>query len=129
MESQNIPQSEKTDFGVNRSIFLLGIVSFLTDLSSEMIFSFFSIFLTVILGASAALLGIIEGMSDFAASSLDYLAGFLSDRTGKRKTFAILGYAFSCDTQILFKFDKSLNFKRPCGTLVPCSPIPFRMPS
>ena len=95
MASQNTPQSEKTVLGVNRSIFLLGLVSFLTDLSSEMIFSVFSIFLTVILGASAALLGIIEGMADFTASSLDYLAGFLSDRTGKRKVFAILGYAFS----------------------------------
>src|ERR1035437_7224550 len=95
MESQNTPQSERTVFGVNRSIFLLGIVSFLTDLSSEMIFSVFSIFLTVILGASAALLGIIEGMADFTASSLDYLAGFVSDRTGKRKIFAIVGYAFS----------------------------------
>jgi MFS family permease len=95
MKSQNIPPSEKSVFGVNRSIFLLGFVSFLTDLSSEMIFSVFSIFLTVILGASAALLGIIEGMADFAASSLDYLAGFLSDRTGKRKTLAILGYGFS----------------------------------
>ena len=62
MESQNTPQSEKTVLGVNRSIFLLGIVSFLTDLSSEMIFSVFSIFLTVILGASTALLGIIEGL-------------------------------------------------------------------
>ena len=60
MESQNTSQSEKTVFGVNRSIFLLGIVSFLTDLSSEMIFSVFSIFLTVILGASVAFLGIIE---------------------------------------------------------------------
>lgn len=88
-------KSEKTILGVNRSIFLLGIVSFLTDLSSEAIFSVFSIFFTVILGASAALLGIIEGMADFAASSLDYLAGYFSDRTGKRKTFAILGYGFS----------------------------------
>ena len=95
MKSQNIPSSEKPVFGVNRSIFLLGFVSFLTDLSSEMIFSVFSIFLTVILGASTALLGIVEGMADFAASSLDYLAGFLSDRTGKRKSFAILSYGFS----------------------------------
>jgi hypothetical protein len=43
-----------------------------------MIFSVFSIFLTVILGASAALLGLIEGMADFAASSLDYFAAIIS---------------------------------------------------
>lgn len=95
MEKQTIPTPEKTILGVNRNIFMLGIVSFLTDLSSEMIFSVFSIFFTVILGASAALLGLIEGLADFSASSLDYIAGFLSDRTGKRRIFAILGYGFS----------------------------------
>jgi MFS family permease len=95
MNSHNVSLPEKTVLGVHRGIFMLGLVSFLTDLSSEMIFSVFSIFLTVILGASAALLGLIEGMADFAASSLDYVAGFVSDRTGKRKTLTILGYAFS----------------------------------
>jgi len=94
-DSKTLPQSEKTIFGVNKSIFLLGIVSFLTDLSSEAIFSVFSIFFTTILGASAALLGLIEGLADFAASSLDYLSGVLADRTGKRKSLATLGYAFS----------------------------------
>jgi MFS family permease len=85
----------KSILGVDRNVFLLGVVSFCTDLSSEMIFSVFSVFFTVILGASAALLGLIEGLADFSASSLDALAGFLSDRTGKRKAFAILGYGFS----------------------------------
>ena len=95
MKHRDAPAPEKTVLGVHRGIFMLGLVSFLTDLSSEMIFSVFSVFLTVILGASAALLGIIEGMADFAASSLDYVAGFVSDRTGKRKTLTIVGYAFS----------------------------------
>jgi hypothetical protein len=95
MNNLNAPVAEKTVLGVHRGIFLLGLVSFLTDLSSEMIFSVFSVFLTAILGASVALLGLIEGMADFAASSLDYGAGFVSDRTGKRKTLTILGYAFS----------------------------------
>jgi len=86
---------QKKILGVNVNVFLLGIVSFLTDISSEMIFSVFSIFFTVILHASTALLGLIEGLSDFSASSLDYLAGFISDKTGKRKPFATLGYIFS----------------------------------
>ena len=73
----------------------LGIVSFLTDLSSEMIFSVFAIFFTTIAGASSALLGLIEGLADFSASSLNYLAGWLSDRSGKRKAFALAGFAFS----------------------------------
>lgn len=76
-------------------ILKLGLVSFLTDLSSEMIFSVFAIFFTTIAGASASLLGLIEGLADFSASSLNYLAGWLSDRSGKRKSFAIAGYGFS----------------------------------
>jgi MFS family permease len=60
-----------------------------------MIFSVLSIFLTVILGASSVMLGIMEGVSDFAASSLDFISGYLSDKTKKRKIFAIFGYGFS----------------------------------
>lgn len=76
-------------------ILKLGWVSFLTDLSSEMIFSVFAIFFTTVAGASAALLGLIEGMADLSASSLNYLAGWLSDRGGKRKAFVMAGYGFS----------------------------------
>jgi MFS family permease len=73
----------------------LGLVSLLTDLSSEMIFSVFAIFFTTIAGASAALLGLVEGCADFAASSLNYLSGWLSDKTGKRKVYVVAGYGFS----------------------------------
>jgi MFS family permease len=86
---------KSTKFGVHVDVLKLGVVSMLTDLSSEMIFSIFAIFFTTIAGASAAVLGIVEGLADFSASSLDYLAGWLSDRTGKRKALAIAGYGFS----------------------------------
>jgi len=82
-------------FGVHPDVLKLGLVSLLTDLSSEMIFSVFAIFFTTIAGASAALLGMIEGFADLSASSLNYFAGWLSDRTGKRKIFALSGYDFS----------------------------------
>lgn len=95
-------------FGVDKNIFSLGIVSFLTDISSEMIFSVFSIFFTVILGASTALLGLIEGLADFAASSLDYVSGFLSDRTGKKKMLASVGYGFSTAAKALLLFASSV---------------------
>ncbi len=81
--------------GVHPDVVKLGAVSFLTDVSSEAIFSVFSIFFTTIAGASAALLGMVEGFADFSASSLDYVSGWLSDRTGKRKVFAAAGYGFS----------------------------------
>jgi MFS family permease len=108
MNNHNAPVLEKTVLGVHRGIFMLGLVSFLTDLSSEMIFSVFSVFLTAILGASVALLGLIEGMADFAASSLDYVAGFASDRTGKRKTLTILGYAFSTLAKTIIALQSTL---------------------
>jgi MFS family permease len=86
---------KKRSFKVHSDILKLGIVSFLTDISSEAIFSVFSIFFTVIIGASASLLGIVEGFADFSASSLDYFAGWLSDKSGKRKKLTLVGYGFS----------------------------------
>jgi MFS family permease len=81
--------------GVHPEVLKLGVVSFLTDLSSEMIFSVFAVFFTTIAGASTALLGLVEGFADFTSSSLDYVAGWLSDKTGKRKALTLTGYGFS----------------------------------
>ncbi|MDE2402623.1 MAG: MFS transporter [Burkholderiales bacterium] len=89
-------------------ILKLGLVSFLTDLSSEMIFSVFAIFFTTIAGASSVLLGLIEGLADLSASSLNYLAGWLSDRSGQRKVFTIAGYAFSTLAKIILLASSSI---------------------
>ena len=80
---------------LNPEVLKLGFVSFLTDLSTEAIFSVFAVFFTTVAGASSALLGLIEGLADFSASSLNYLAGRMSDRSGRRKVFALAGYGFS----------------------------------
>lgn len=94
--NDNMPdQPRKYRLRVHPDVLKLGLVSFLTDLSSEMIFSVFAVFFTTVAGASAALLGVVEGLADLSASSLNYLAGWLSDRSGKRKTFALAGYGFS----------------------------------
>ena len=87
--------------GVHPDVLKLGLVSFLTDVSSEMIFSVFAIFFTTVAGASSALLGLVEGFADFSASSLDYVAGCLSDKTGKRKVFALAGYGFSTTAKVI----------------------------
>lgn len=81
--------------GVPVEVALLGAVSFLTDVSSEMLFAVLPLFLTGVLGASVLLLGAMEGLADFAASSLDMASGWLSDRTGRRKPIALFGYALS----------------------------------
>ena len=93
--------SVTTRFGVDPDVLRLGLVSFLTDVSSEMIFSVFAIFFTTIAGASSALLGLVEGFADFSASSLDYVAGWWSDKTGRRKAFALVGYGFSTVAKII----------------------------
>ncbi|MDD5304994.1 MAG: MFS transporter [Elusimicrobia bacterium] len=95
-------------FGVHPDVLRLGLVSFLTDLSSEMIFSVFAIFFTTVAGASAALLGMVEGFADLSASSLDYFAGWMSDRTGKRKAFALAGYGFSTLAKIILLISSSV---------------------
>ncbi len=102
-------QSGKMRFGVHPDVLKLGFVSFLTDVSSELIFSIFAVFFTVIAGASAALLGLIEGLADLAASSLDSVAGWLSDQSGKRKAFAVAGYGFSTLAKVILLVATSIT--------------------
>jgi MFS family permease len=101
--------SGKKKLGVHPDVLKLGLVSFLTDLSSEMIFAVFAVFFTTIAGASAALLGLIEGLADLSASSLNYLSGWLSDRTGKRKAFALAGYGFSTLAKLILLVTSSVT--------------------
>ena len=103
----NQPESHQQE-KLHPDIIKLGVVSFLTDLSSEMIFSVFAIFFTTIAGASAALLGLIEGLADLSASSLQYWAGWMSDRSGKRKVFVIAGYGFSTLAKLILLVSSSL---------------------
>ena len=95
--------------GVHPDVVKLGMVSFLTDLSSEMIFSVFAIFFTTVAGASAALLGLVEGLADLAASSRNYYAGWLSDRSGKRKVFTLAGYGFSTLAKVILLISSSIT--------------------
>ena len=100
------PQSKHQ--GLHPDVLKLGLVSFLTDLSSEMIFSVFAVFFTTVAGASSALLGLVEGLADFSAASLTYMAGWLSDRSGKRKWFAVAGYGFSSLAKLILVVSSSI---------------------
>ena len=81
--------------GVTRNVFRLGIVSFATDIASEMAYPLIPIFLTSTLGAPVAALGVIEGVAEGTASSLKVVSGWLSDRVGRRKGLVAAGYALS----------------------------------
>lgn len=81
--------------GQNRNVFFLGIVSLLTDASSEMIFTLVPLFLSNVLGATTTIIGLIGGLSETTDAVFRIFSGWLSDRIGKRKSLAVLGYSVS----------------------------------
>ena len=83
------------------NIIILGLTSFFTDVSSEMVYPLVPFFLTLKLGASAELLGLIEGIAESIASLLKVFAGYISDRLKNRKGLTIVGYASSAVGKLL----------------------------
>jgi Na+/melibiose symporter-like transporter len=74
-----------------RNVLAAGLVSFFTDLSSEMIVPVLPIFLTAVLGAPVAAVGLIEGVAESTASIVRVFAGSISDRAGHRKPLMLVG--------------------------------------
>ncbi|MEW6019626.1 MAG: MFS transporter [Pseudomonadota bacterium] len=81
--------------GIRRNVFILGITSLLTDLSSEIVYPLVPLFLTGVLGAPLSVVGLIEGIAESTASTLKVFSGWLSDRWRRRRPLAILGYGVS----------------------------------
>lgn len=75
-----------------RTVLALGVVSFFTDCSSEMIYPLLPLFLTQVLGATPAALGLIEGLAESTSAFLKILSGLWTDRVGRRKPFVFVGY-------------------------------------
>jgi MFS family permease len=80
---------------IPRNVWLLGCVSFFTDVASEMLYPVIPLFLTASLGASPAVLGLVDGLAEGIGSGLRWLGGALSDKLGKRKPFIFAGYGIS----------------------------------
>ena len=80
---------------LSRNVFALAAVSFLTDVSSEMIYPLLPIFLTTVLGANASFIGAIEGAAETTAALLKLASGWWSDRMAKRKPIVVLGYGIA----------------------------------
>ena len=83
-------------------IWVLGLVSMLMDISSEMIHSLLPMFMVTTLGASGLLVGLIEGLAESTALIVKIFSGALSDYLGKRKGLAVFGYALGALTKPLF---------------------------
>ncbi len=96
--------------GITKNIFILGLVSLFTDLSSQMVFPLIPLFLTTVLGAGAYAVGIVEGAAETAASLLKVISGYWSDKIKKRKSFILFGYSLSSITKPLFAFANIWSF-------------------
>ncbi|SBT04447.1 Major facilitator superfamily MFS_1 [Candidatus Propionivibrio aalborgensis] len=83
-------------------VWVLGFVSLLMDVSSEMIHSLLPMFMVTTLGASALMVGLIEGLAESTALIVKVFSGALSDYLGKRKGLAVFGYALGTLTKPLF---------------------------
>ena len=92
---------------IPRGIWVLGFVSLLMDVSSEMVHSLLPLFLVGALGASAFTVGIIEGVAEATALIVKIFSGALSDYLGKRKGLALFGYALGAVTKPVFAIASS----------------------
>jgi MFS family permease len=84
--------------GVSTNVIILGIVSLLTDMSTEMIIPILPMFL-LSLGATGLLIGVIEGAAETTASLLKVVSGWYSDKVCRRKPFILGGYGSSALAQ------------------------------
>ncbi|GIW27822.1 MAG: MFS transporter [Meiothermus sp.] len=76
------------------TVYVLGAVSFFTDIASEMVYPLLPLFLTGVLGASTTVVGLVEGIAEATASLFKVVGGRISDRMAARKPLILLGYGF-----------------------------------
>src|SRR5262245_47297945 len=88
--------------GITRNVVALGVVSLLTDVSSEMLVYVVPLFLSNVLAASPQIIGLIEGIAESIASLLRLVSGRLSDALGRRKLLVGIGYGSSVVGKALY---------------------------
>src|SRR5664279_5843381 len=92
---------------VPATVWTLGFVSLLMDVSSELVHSLLPVFLTSVVGASAVDVGLIEGIAEATAAIAKVFSGAFSDRIGKRKLLVGIGYGLSAVTKPIFPLASS----------------------
>ncbi len=95
---------------IPRSIWMLGFVSLLMDVSSELIHGLLPVFMVSSLGASAFAVGIVEGVAEATALIVKVFSGALSDYLGRRKLLAVAGYGLGALSKPLFALALSVNW-------------------
>lgn len=91
-------------------IWVLGFVSLLMDISSELIHSLLPVFMVTTLGASMLIVGLLEGAAESTALIVKVFSGVLSDYWGKRKPLAVLGYGLGALSKPLFALAASAGW-------------------
>ena len=94
---------------IPRGVWVLGFVSLLMDISSEMVHSLLPLFMAGVLGASALTIGLIEGVAESTALIVKVFSGTLSDYLGRRKGLAVVGYTLGALTKPLFALAPSIG--------------------
>src|SRR5690606_30224225 len=84
------------------TVWILGFVSLLMDISSEMVQTLLPLYLVAGLGASAMMVGFIEGLSVAIATVTKLFSGVISDWTGRRKPLAVAGYGLAAISKLIF---------------------------
>ena len=87
---------------IPRTVWMLGLVSLCMDMSSEIIHALLPLFLTVQLGMSVAMVGLIDGVAEATASITKLFSGYVSDRFGKRKPLILIGYGLAALSKPVF---------------------------
>jgi len=95
MKPLNTDTSGKRIWGLNSNVFFLGIVSLLTDVSSEMIFTLIPLFLSNVLKTPFTIIGLVGGLTESVDAIFRIFSGWISDKVGKRKPLTVLGYSIS----------------------------------
>ena len=91
-------------------IWALGFVSLLMDVSSEMIHALLPVYLVTVMGASATIVGVIEGIAEATAAITKVFSGAISDWLGKRKVLAVIGYGLAALTKPIFPLANSVGW-------------------
>lgn len=95
---------------IPRTVWILGFVSMLMDISSEMIHTLLPVYLVTGLGASAITVGFIEGFAIATAALTKVFAGVITDRTGKRKLLTVIGYGLGALSKPFFPLAGSVTW-------------------
>ena len=102
MNSDDVPSKSIGSTKMPAGIWALGFVSLLADISSEMVHSLLPLFMVSALGASAFMVGLVEGLAEATALIVKVFSGVLSDFVGRRKPLAVAGYALGACSKPLF---------------------------